>query len=122
MSLATAYADALGDLERAEVRYEHTKALARDRVVESQQADMARIDLKVARRKVEALRGIAEAALVAAEADLKILASRLELLDETNSKVPGTVPRIEIEALHARIVTAESKLTSIKSILNTAGN
>lgn len=113
--LATSLADAVGEVQIAQIEHASRKELAEGKAVSAHELNIAEIRLQTARRKVHLLRSIAEAALMSAEAELAASKRRFDAVKKERPSDESAV-----EAARARVVRAESRLMILKSILETA--
>lgn len=106
LQLATAYNDALGEVEIARLQYQSAADTAAQKVAPKMEADVARVRLGTAERKLRILRAIAMAARKSAEANLE---AKMKLHDR------GYVGRDQI-------VEAEARLEILLLILDSSGS
>jgi multidrug resistance efflux pump len=116
VSLATSYADAVGEVEIAKLEYESRKQLAERNTIPAQELAIAQIKFKTAERKVALLRSIAEAALMETKADMDAARSQLESVGKGRPD-----DRSAIRAAEAQVIRAESRLRVLESILASGG-
>ena len=116
VSLATSYADAVGEVEIAKLEYESRKQLAERNTIPAQELAIAQIKYKTAERKVALLRSIAEAALMETKADMDAAKSQLESVAKGRPD-----DRSAIRAGEAQVIRAESRLRVLESILASGG-
>jgi len=116
VSLATSYADAVGEVEIAKLEYESRKQLAERNTIPAQELAIAEIKFKAAERKVALLRNIAEAALMETKADMDAARSQLESVSKGRPDDQSA-----IRAAEAQVIRAQSRLRVLESILALGG-
>jgi beta-lactamase regulating signal transducer with metallopeptidase domain len=109
VALATAYSDAIANLEVTKLQYEHLAQLQKTNTVSTQEVSIAAIQVKAAERKLTLLRRIAKSALKAAEVERGAVAAQY-----SREKKAGGNAR---QTLETQISQAQSRIEILRSIL-----
>jgi beta-lactamase regulating signal transducer with metallopeptidase domain len=118
VNLATAYADALGELDRAQPKYARLKQLQESNAVSVDEVEGARFAVKAAERKVALLHSIAASAIKATEAEAEALGRQLEMLRaQHKAGTDADATLFRIASVEIQLARVQSRLEILKTIV-----
>ncbi|MHC4400590.1 MAG: M56 family metallopeptidase [Planctomycetota bacterium] len=119
VNLATAFVEAVGELEAAKATYANYERLREANAVSQKETTLAEIRVRTAERKVALLEQIAKSAAKAIEVEVTMLQREMSRLQEMSRLGKQTGQAASEGALRIRMARAESRLEILHVILQT---